>query len=352
MADWTQKMTQTFEFYEVDPGTWRDEKRLMNVKSCSISRDLDSDTLGSASFEMMDTVGECYIRVYLVVIQNGIRERFPLGTYLVQTPSSTFDGKSRSVSIDAYTPLLELKENPPPLGYSLLKGENIMENAYMICREHMRAPVVKANSDMPLYADFVSNTDDTWVTFLTDLIANAKFQFDLDEMGRVLFAPKQEMDALQPVWTYSDDNSSILYPELTDKHDLYGIPNVFEVVWTKNKENMQARAVNDDTSSPTSTVNRGREILQRETDPGTLGDPTQVMLDEYAEQRLKELSTLERTVSYSHGYCGVRVGDCVRINYTRAGLKGVKAKVISQTIKCESGCEVSETAVFKTKLWR
>ena len=171
-------------------------------------------------------------------------------------------------------------------------------------------------------------------------------------MGRILFAPKQDTASLQPVWTYDDGNSSILLPEITMDHDLYGIPNVVEVVYSNGNDNYYSRVVNDDSNSPTSTVNRGREIIHRVTDPEFVGDPTKKQVDEYADKLLKELSSVEYTVSYSHGYCPVRVGDCVRLNYSSAGLNNVKAKVISQTIKCESGCSVSEKAVFTTKLWR
>jgi hypothetical protein len=66
---------------------------------------------------------------------------------------------------------------------------------------------------------------------------------------------------------------------------------------------------------------------------------------------LDDLSTIEYTVSYTHGYCPVRVGDCVRLNYARAGITDIKAKVISQSIKCESGCSATEKASFTTKLW-
>ena len=52
MPDWTASMQQTFEYYIVDPKSWRDIKRLENVKSCTISRDSDADTLGSATFEL------------------------------------------------------------------------------------------------------------------------------------------------------------------------------------------------------------------------------------------------------------------------------------------------------------
>ena len=199
MPDWSASMQQTFEYYVVDPGTWKETKLLDNVKSCSISRDSDVETLGSATIDVTDSVGECYIRVYLITIQNGLRERHPLGTFLVQTPSSSFDGKVRSVTMDAYTPLLELKENPPPLGYSILKNQNIMDIAYQIAREHARAPVVPASCSDTLYTDFVANTDDTWISFLRDLISNAKYEFSLDELGRILFSPKLDTASLQPV---------------------------------------------------------------------------------------------------------------------------------------------------------
>lgn len=75
------------------------------------------------------------------------------------------------------------------------------------------------------------------------------------------------------------------------------------------------------------------------------------MIDDYAKAQLKALSTLTYTISYTHGYCPVRVGDCVRFVYPEAGLKDVKAKVISQSISCTPGCSVSEKATYTVRLW-
>lgn len=353
MPDWTSSMMQTFEYYIVNPGTWMDEKRLDNVISCTINRDEEVETLGSATIDVAESLGECYIRAYLITIQNGVREKHPLGTHLVQTPASSFDGKIRNVSMDTYTPLLELKEGMPPIGYYIPKGDNVMATAYRLAREHARAPVIETACTINLFNDFVADTSDTWITFLRDLIANAKYRFALDEMGRILFSPNQDTASLQPIWTYNDDNSSILYPDFSMDHDLYGVPNVVEIIYSDGKQNYSARVVNDDPNSPISTINRGREIPYRETNPsGLIGQPTAERVQEYAEQLLKEMSTIEYTVTYTHGYCPVRLGDCVRLNYSRAGLSNVKAKVISQSIKCESGCPVTEKAVFTRKLWR
>ena len=352
MVDWLQSMIQTYEYYIVDPVTWKDTERIDTVKTCTINRDADAETLGSASFSIDNFSEEAYIRVYLITIQNGVTEKHPLGTFLVQTPKLNFNGSISSYDIDAYTPLIELKESNPPIGYSILKGENVMDNVYRITRENLRAPVVEPDDRTKLFSDFISSPDENWISFLYDLMGNAKYKYDLDEMGRVLFAPIQDITSLQYVWIYNDDNSSILCPEITVNKDLYGVPNVVEIVYSNGVSNLYSRIVNDDKSSPISTVNRGREIVHRVTDLQLGGIPTQKQLDEYAVKLLKSLSSIECKVTYSHGYCPVRLGDCVLLNYSRAGLNNVKAKVTSQSIKCVSGCTVNETAVFTSNLWR
>lgn len=351
MVDWSKSMQQTFEYYVVDPGTWKDVSKVNDVKSCTISWNADSDTLGSATIDIDGSLEECYIRVYLVTIQNGVKERHPLGTFMVQTPSTSFDGKVQSVTMDAYTPLIELKEKCPPYGYSILKNTNIMDVAYRLTAENLRAPVVKTITTDTLYTDFVSEPDDTWITFLKDLLANAKYSFGLDELGRVLFTPNQDTSALQPLMTFDDSNSSILYPDISMDHDLYGLPNVVEVIYSNGTEHYQSRVVNDDENSPISTVNRGREIIYRDTNPRISGQPTKEQIDAYAKRLLRALSSIEYTITFKHGYCGVRLGDCIRLNYARAGINNIKAKIISQSIKCEPGCSVKEKAVFTTRLW-
>ena len=171
------------------------------------------------------------------------------------------------------------------------------------------------------------------------------------ELGKVIFMPIQDTASLQPVWYFSDDNSSILQPNIEMTQDLYGIPNAVEVIYSTNKKYFYAKVTNDDPNSPISTVSRGREILYREMNPSTIGNPSQEQLEDYAKRLLRELSSLEYRVTYTHAYCPVRIGDCVMINYTRAGIKNIKAKIVSQKIECIPGCPVTETVVFTNRLW-
>lgn len=350
--DWTASMTQHFEYYEVDPNTFKDKTLLQTIKSSTINRDNSTDTVSTATIDVTELVGETYVRIYLIASQNGVSHKIPLGVFLVQTPNSTFDGKVRTVSMDAYSPLLELKEKPVPLGYSLLKGDNIMNEAYQIIRDNCRDNVVKTSSDKTLNDNFIANGSDNYLTFVRDLIRLAKYELNLGEMGEIIFEPIQSVNELQPVWTFDSGNSSILYPEISLQHDLYGIPNVVEVICSNGTDIHHSVVKNTDINSPTSIPNRGREIIYRDTSPSLSGIPTNEQIDEYAKQLLETLSSVEYSITYTHGYCPVRVGDCVRLNYPEAGLNDVKAKVVSQSIKCDAGCAVSETAIFTQKLWK
>ena len=363
MPDWRASMQRTYEFYIVDPVTWKDMRRIDTVKSCTLNWDSETETLLSATIDINEAVGECYVRVYMIIIQNGVKDKKALGTVLVQTPSSSFNGKVRSVSMDAYSPLIELKEKMPPIGYFISKDDPVLERVGALTDEHTRAAVVHSSSERKMLDDFLAETNDTWLSYLTSALASVKHSFDLDEYGKVSFAPKQDIESLQPVWTYTDDNSSILYPEINLTHDLYGIPNVVEVVYSTPSGSYHVIKKNTDPDSPTSIPRRGREIVHRVTDPdlhdvyedapeGSDLTPEEYQLETYAEELLKKLSTVEYSISYTHAYCPVRIGDCVRLNYERAGLIGIKAKVVSQSIRCTPECPVSEKAVFTAKLWR
>lgn len=350
MIDWTKSMKQSFEFYVVDPATWTDVERLNNITSCSITRDSSAETLGSAKIDCIGALDECYIRAYLIATQNKVAERFPLGTFLVQTPRTDFDGKTQNISLDAYTPLLELKESPPPLGYAVSKNSNILTVAETLIREHARAPVTESSETAALSTAFVANTSDTWLSFVRDLLENAGYHLELEPTGEIVFEPTQDVASLQPVWTYDSGNSSILSPSVSTDRDMYGIPNVVEVVYTSGSTVLTGTAVNDNPDSPTSTVSRGRRIVHRDTNPSIASNVTQQAVTDYAEKLLRDMSSLEYTVSYSHGYCPVRIGDCVLLNYEKSGLVNVLARVVEQTIDCSTGCQVSEKAVFTVRV--
>ena len=146
-------------------------------------------------------------------------------------------------------------------------------------------------------------------------------------------------------------NSSIIYPDISFDDDLYGTPNVVEVVYTNDNANVYVEVVNDRTTSPISIANRGRRVLHREENPKFGGTPTKEQLKIYAETLLENMSTRETKLSYSHGYNGINLYDGVRLDHKRMGSRNIKAQVVSQKLNCSTGLKVEETAVFTNREW-
>lgn len=345
MIDWTGEMAQTFEFREVDPGTWQDKRILSQVTGAEITWDDSLPTGGAAVFKGSEDVGECYIRAYLIARQGGEEERVCLGTFLAQTSGDDNDGKVASVSQEAYTPLLELKSDMPPVCYQVPRGANVAERIAALAAEHCRAPVDGAVDAFVLAEGFTAQLDWTWLDFLGKLAAKIGRRLFPTEEGRVTMAPRRDAAALAPRLVLRDDDLSIVQHDVRKARDYYGVPNVVEVVWSGESGCVTATAVNDDPESPLSIQRRGFRVLHREDSPD-LEDPSPGEVQAYADALLLELSTVVHEVTYRRGFVpNVRVGDCIDFDLARAQVR-TRAVVKAQKVICETGCQVEETATY------
>lgn len=353
MIDWTESMRQSFEYYVVDPYTWHDVKEIRTVRSCSITRDASLDTLGNASLDCDENLNDKYVRAYLIATQHGETQKIPLGTHIYQTPNASFDGKRIMISHDGYTPLVELKEKTMPVGFAIRKNTNVLDAAYTILLDNsLRAPVVMGTNPTVATGDFLSDVSETRLSYVSDLLKTIDYSLGIDELGKIIFIPDRDLNAMQPIWEYTIDDESILYPDFSTRHDIFGIPNKIEVIFSPTRGTpMIATDENTDESSIVSYQARGRWIVYRETDPDVFEGVTQGQLNMYAHKRLMDLSSIDYEITYKHGYCPVRLGDCVRFNYNIPDLKNKNGKVVKQTIRCEEGCPVEETAVLTSHLW-
>lgn len=378
-VDWSKGMQQTFEYYTVDPNTWYDVLCLTNIISCSLTHDSSSEMRGHASITTSEPLDENYIRIYMRVRQNGINQRFCLGTYLFIVSSDSFNGKRHSYTYTGYTPLIELKEKLAPLGYNVIgiTGEKpellpprtaptVTDEISRVIGQYSRLKLENnVLIERPLLNNFVSGTSDTWLAVVNNLLTAStlqQYELSVDNWGAVRIKEAITVYNEKHVYEYDDGNSSILLPTLDLTDDMTDIPNVVEVIYTGNgnKDIGYVRKVvkNEDTRSIVSIPSRGREIWRRFVISNIaipLGEVTRDMIEDQVEGQAKRLleaaSTIRKTIQYSHGFNGVEVGDTVLFNYERAGFTGIKAKVVSQTINCKPGCQVDETAVYTKRLW-
>lgn len=351
MIDWTKPMKQYYRFFQVDPYTLSEVRELTTITTSKVTHDISTQTIFTANLTSTEDLKEIYVRIYLVAEQKNYKERFALATVLLQPSESKYNGKNHEYSFNANSPIQELVDAKTPIGYTIRKSLklNLFETLYELTMENVRSRVIKPEGTKLIEENIVASGQ-PWIETLTKLSGYANRFVDCDSYGNIMFSDIKLNRNLKPVWTFDDGNSSILYPEVTDKMDIYSVPNILTVVYSDAKATRSYTIKNDDPLSKVSTVVRGREITMYDTSPKFNAVPSEVELREYTENKMNELRTITRTISISHGYCEAKSGDCVMLNYESAGIVGVKARINRQIIECKTGCKVQSTLTCEVTL--
>ena len=92
--NWDKGFSASYELKRVDPVSWLDAGSFDFVAG-SVSRS-DDDLQESATIQMTESPGECWIRVYLKARQPSGGARIPIFTGLASTPRRDLDGLRES----------------------------------------------------------------------------------------------------------------------------------------------------------------------------------------------------------------------------------------------------------------
>ena len=332
-------MGVSYRFCKVDPGTWLDNEVIEDVETAEITFDLGLDTKGVMTLTCAEGIGEAYIRAYMV--EDDVAT--PVGTFLAQTQSSNHDGRVKRYDIEAYSPLHELNETYPPIGYYVKKGARITTIAFDQIAANCRAPLVSDSTGSASSDTFIAEVDETWLVYLTKLLEMDAKTLIPDYDGTILIVPMRSAESMQPAFEFADDSASIVRSDIEEQLDLYQIPNKVVAIADNG---MYATATNTDPDSPLSIANRGRTIEMRVTDPSLPEGFTHTQLASYAKRVLDDASLVEHTVQFTHAWVPrLHIGDCVRIDFDRADIH-TKAIVTSMKLTCDKTAQVQTTASY------
>lgn len=353
--DWSRSMAREWAWYRFDPVTWQVAQPLESVVSASITYDEDTDTVASASIEIDGEWPneEFWVRAYLDAEQGGRSERVCVATLLCQTPSRSLTSTFATTTVDAYGSLVELNDNLVGFGWSASAGSPCLLTAASVARQYGRAPVESPTSSDVLDEPWVAGDSDSALAVVRAMANAANHEVTSDPWGRVVIRPKQRIASLLPAATVSDDDATgIILPPMSDSADLYGVPNVVEVVHSEESYVIVGTAVNDDPDSPLSTARRGRRVVMRFINPDELGAGcTQYAADLLARNMLANESCVTRTIEYDRAFDPrIGVGDCVRIDFSRHDMT-LDGIVVKQDIECDTGSRVHETVRVIERMW-
>ena len=327
------RRTERFEYLLYDKeGVFK--RSLKNVMSAEVSYSSLTRLKSSATITLTDfndgidfLNDQVQINVYLDGVMSG------LGRFLISSPRRDISSGEVTRTCDCYSKLLILDEAKTETRNVILAGTNIIAEVKRILQNYGTYTILDNVG--------TTSTDREWeigtpmLTIVNDLLGTANYtSLRVDNVGNFvsneyILPTDREIEI-----NYTDDDSSIIYRDLSEDIDIFAVPNVI-IRYTNDPDinpPLIAKYENNSFDSPTSIISRGRRIVNAESvsdvaDLQTLQDITKRvaydLTDKYAHV---EFST---AINPLHGYLTCLYLKCYDIS----------SKMIetSWRIECQTG---------------
>lgn len=332
MINYGNGISATYYAARVNPQTWADAGEI-SIISGSITKKAGSDLVQSADITVSEDIGtEAWIRVYMIAEQGGAKERVPLFTGIVSSPSRNIKGAKETRKLDCYSVLKVAADILLPIGWFAPARTNGGELIRILLAD-LPCPVEVDEGAPNIISSFVAGNNDSKLSVAQEIAEAINWQIKVRGDGSVRICPKP----LTISGTFDNIENDIIETSVTDNRDIFSVPNVLRVTLGGSA----ATARDDDPDSIYSTVNRGREIWSQEDAKLAAGES----LGEFAVRRLKELQNPSRKLDYTRRFQpDVDVNDLVSIVYPKQNIGDV-FRVQSQTITLSHGAKVKEEVI-------
>jgi hypothetical protein len=256
----------------------------------------------------------------LLRMRDGKYIEFPLGIFLLSSPTRKDSNKNVYRDVDAFDGLLILRDDKFDLRYTVPAGTNYRQAVINILAS---AGITKHNIEqtdkvLPIDMEFEPGTEK--LEAINALLQAINYTpIHVDVYGYFTSMTYRSPSIRSAEYTYKDDELSIIYPGMEEELDLFNVPNKWVVVCSNAEQSLMSSYTNSNPNSPTSTVNRGRTIVDyREVTD--IAD--QQSLDAYVQRIAFEASqvygklTFETAINPLHDYM-----DVLEIDYSPLGIK-------------------------------
>lgn len=327
---WSKGYSSTFYAAFVDPITWRDTERF-NITGGSISRS-DSDLQESCDLDCIgyDQNRERWVRVWMDTRQDGAAGHYALFTGLATSPERDIKGTLVETPVELYSVLKPAADIYLMRGYYApvgVSGAELVKDLLSVTP----API-EADPDSPeLGTAIIAEDEETRLSMAKKILNAINWRLEISGNGEIRICPKSQILSA----TFDSVENDCLETEVDVSYDWFSCPNVFMAI----SEDISAIARDDSESSPFSTVNRGREVWQLESDADLAAGES---IAEYAQRKLTEAQSISTVLEYDRRFRpDVNIGDIVQIHYPQQRLDGY-FEVTDQKITIGAGGKTSE----------
>lgn len=303
---------------------------LNNVTDGEIRHNAFATIKRTARFSLIDTGEIDYlndrIKPFIRLWVNNQWAEFPQGVFLLSTPTRS-DSTGRVLRyIEAYDGLLVLTDDKFEQRYIVPEGTHYYDaiRDILLSAGITRYNLENTDKTLTRSLEFAPGTDK--LSAINDLLSQINYMpLHVDVNGVYTSAYYRSPQVKAADYTYKDDELSVTYQGMEEELDLFSIPNKWVVVCTNAEQNpLLSSYTNDNPDSITSTVNRGRIIVDyREV--SDIAD--QASLDAYVQRIAFEASQVygklafETALMPQHDY-----SDVLEIEYSPLNIIGKYAE--------------------------
>lgn len=353
----TQLFFTSFRIMLVDRANGNELNQLTGVVAGgSVERNQDTAVGEQATLDYVGEIGDFtnnLLRIYATLTyEDQTSEDICLGTFLPDGPKRNVDGcENVTTSLTCYGRLRELSDDQFANPVSLAAGSDPLEAAENICTQAGLEVAAYEHSDLRLSSTWTfglghgdSQSSSSKLDAVNSLLDLAGYQAArTDVNGRVVFKPYTPPKDRVTAWTFIEGDSARFLRGMTDDRDWFNVANQVIAIYSNQSDEYVGIAIDDDPDSQFSTVNRGRIISRTETYsdiPSNLSNSEiQALADKKAAQLLANELAVTRTITFTHIYAPISIGDRVRLDYP-SGKISEDLTVRTQKITLKAGLPI------------
>jgi hypothetical protein len=258
---------------------------------------------------------------FLLQMEDDGWAEWPMGVFILSSPTRADENKKIKRSIEAYDTSQILKEDKFTDRYKIDVGTKYTDAVISILNS---AGIWKINitdhaGTLSIDKEFEIGT--TKLQAVNQLLAEINYtSIWVDENGYFVARPYQLPVNRDPEYEYRNNDLSIIHPGASEELDLFSVPNQWVRYVSNPDKTVTLRSVytNELSTSPTSTINRGRTIVDIDAVDDIYDQAT---LDDYTQRQAYEASQVYGRFDFStalmphHSFL-----DCLFVEHTAYGI--------------------------------
>jgi hypothetical protein len=205
--------------------------------------------------------------VFCLQMPDGGWAEWPLGVFILSSPTRKDENRKVKRSIEAYDSSLILKEDKFTDRYKIDAGTKYTAAIIGILNGAgiWKINIIDHPGTLATDREFEIGTEKLFA--VNELLAAINYtSLWVDENGYFVAQPYVLPSNRDPEYEYRTDDLSIIHPGATEELDMFSVPNKW-VRYVSNPDRaviLRSEYTNDLSTSPTSTINRGRTIVDIE----------------------------------------------------------------------------------------